>query len=91
MKLGGGKSVSDKLLLSGGLAGWTMLALFEQTSVLTTAFDILGRSQWLSWSDFILLPALVVAAALVSRAATRILLLARACAIPRRRLTLAQS
>ena len=68
-----------------------MLALFEQTSVLTTAFDILGKAHWLNWSDFVLLPALLAAAGLVSRAATRILLLARACAIPRRRLAIAHS
>jgi hypothetical protein len=48
-------------------------------------------AQWLGWVDFILLPALLVAAALVSRAATRILQLARACAIPRRRLALSHS
>ena len=52
--------MDDRKLLKVGIAGTVITAICCATPVLAVVLGALGLGKWLGWSDYVLVPALVV-------------------------------
>ena len=74
--------MDNKTLLKTGVAGTVVAALCCATPILVILFGVLGLSAWVSWLDYVLIPALVVFIAITIYALHRRRVAAACCAVP---------
>jgi mercuric ion transport protein len=68
---GGEGGVTSKPLLATGIVGTVVAALCCGTPVLAVALSALGLSAWLAYSDYVVLPAMILFIAITGYALWR--------------------
>jgi len=57
--------MSDRTLITPGIAGGVIAAICCATPLLAVAFGTVGLTAWLAKADYVLIPALIICLALI--------------------------